>query len=395
MSSAPSLVGRVMQVVLALVVAGQASAQDGPSAREDSSQADPPAASTSAPPAPPAPLAGFKLTGHAEGSYSISSRPVASAIVGRLYDRFSDQFTLNALKVAVERPVSADRLDAGVRADLLLGQNAAVVQSSGFSLGQNGDITQLFVTLNIPTANGNGVQLKAGKLVSLMGLEVIEAVANPNWSEGNQFIYVENFTNTGIEVGHRFSGLVDLQLRVSNGWDRVATTSSNKDVTARLGLAPTGSTSIGLIGFFGAHQTGNSAKRYGFQALLNQKVEATSLWIQADWGKEEANDALPDPTTAATWSAVGVWLAHDVIPSLGIALRGDYLDDSQGFRTGAAFGMTGPGEHQIWSATGTLNIRTWPSVLVRPEIRYDHSNMAPFDGESAQVTFGLSAAYLF
>src|SRR5256885_8049229 len=47
-------------------------------------------------------------------------------------------------------------------------------------------------TLNVPTASGNGLQFKLGRIPTLLGLEVIETYANPNWSEGNQFIYVEN-----------------------------------------------------------------------------------------------------------------------------------------------------------------------------------------------------------
>src|ERR671930_89629 len=165
-----------------------------------SNPADPPA---------PSPLAGFKLTGFVEASYSYSARAVGDTIVGRLYDRYSNQFMLNALKIAVDRPFATDKWDAGVHADLLIGQNAPVLQSSGLNLGANGDVTQLYLTLNVPTANGNGLQFKVGKFVTLMGLEVIEDVVNTNWSEGLQFIYVENFTHTGIEADYKLNKYAD------------------------------------------------------------------------------------------------------------------------------------------------------------------------------------------
>lgn len=395
----PNVLRQIFQLAWSLVFTASLAAQDGGSGKPDSAQPNTPdGGDASAAPATTAasPLAGFKLSGYAEASYSYSGRAVGNTIVGRLYDRYSDQFTLNALKVAVDRPFATDKWDAGARVDILFGENAPVLQSSGFNLGPNGDITQLYVTLNVPTRNGNGVQFKVGKFVTLMGLEVIEDVANPNWSEGLQFIYVENFTHTGIEVGSKVSKYADAQLRLSNGWDRVAASSAHKDVMARVGLYPGATTSIGVVGHYGAHQTSSDAKRYGVNVLVNQKLGAASVWFQGDYGKEEANAALPDSTRDATWWAVGAWLAYDLRPKLGVALRADYLDDQQGSRTAAAFGLPAGGpQHRLWSATGTLNVRTWPSVLVRPEVRYDHSNLTPFNGRQGQVTFALSVAYLY
>src|SRR5688572_31635186 len=196
-----------------------------------------------------------KLSGYGEASYSYASKPVDGFIVGRLFDRFANQFTLNGLKLVAERPAATDKWDAGVRADLVLGQNAAVLQSGGLNLGI-ADMTQLFVTLNLPTGNNNGIQFKIGKFVTLLGLEVLETVANPNWSEGLQFVYVENFTHTGLEIGHRLSPQLDFQVRVTNGWDRVEAVGGNAEVMARVGITPSASTSLGVIGYSGAMQDG-------------------------------------------------------------------------------------------------------------------------------------------
>ncbi|MGH7548371.1 MAG: outer membrane beta-barrel protein [Gemmatimonadales bacterium] len=343
----------------------------------------------------PATLRGFKLSGYAEVSYSHTTVPVGGAIVGRLYDRFANQFTLNAFKVTVDRPYTADRWDAGFRADVVVGQNAAVLQSSGLSLGSSGDVTQLYITLNAPTANGNGLQFRAGKFVTLQGVEVIETVANPNWSEGLQFVYLECFTQTGVEAGYRFNRFADAQLRVSNGWDRVVANQEHKSFMGRVGLYPGSGTSIGLLGFLGAEQSGTDAKRYGGEVLINQKVGAVTTWLQVDYGREEANPALPDSTRDATWWAAGAWVAYDLTSTLGLGLRADYLDDREGARTSAAFGLAAAPRHTLWSGTATLNVRSWPGALLRPELRYDRSNLTPFDGKRDQLTVSLSIAYLY
>ena len=357
----------------------------------------PPAPDPTAAPAP-APPPSFKLSGYAEASYVYSTQPVGNTIVGRLYDRYSDAFTLNAWKLAVDRPFNAKKRDAGVHADLMVGQNATLLRSSGFDLGTDGDVTQLYVTLNLPTKSGNGVQLKAGKFVTMMGLEVIEDVVNPNWSEGLQFIYVENFTATGVELDFKPSSATDVELRVDNGWDRIVVPDGHKSFMGRVGIAASPNTSLGVVAYVGDQEPSISAARYGVDVLLNQKVGSkTSIWVQGDWGKEKANPSLPNPAADASWWALGGWLASDLSPKANLAVRADYLDDAQGFRTSGIFGFpaSAGAAHKLWSLTGTLNVKTWPNVLLRPEVRYDHSNQTPFNGKNGQASVALSVAYQY
>ncbi|PYO25056.1 MAG: hypothetical protein DMD73_15050, partial [Gemmatimonadetes bacterium] len=81
------------------------------------------------PPAPPVnhletTLAGFKLTGFAEGSYSYSGHSVGgTTIVGRLYDRQQNTFTLNALAVVLDKPYDPAKFSAGFHTEVLVGQD--------------------------------------------------------------------------------------------------------------------------------------------------------------------------------------------------------------------------------------------------------------------------------
>jgi hypothetical protein len=262
-----------------------------------------------------------------------------------------------------------------------VGQDASLIKSGGFDLGAQGDIPHLYVTLNIPTANGNGVQLKAGRIPTLMGLEVIETVANPNWSEGNQFIYVENFTGTGVSVETKFNRYLDAQFRVINGWDQVH---------------PDALTSVGIVGYWGPEEPGNdTANRYGVDVLLWRKLGAAQVWVQGDYGREQANAALADPTQDARWWALGGWVSYDVTPSVGVAVRGDYVNDENGARTSGFLGFPVNTGQKFGSATATLNLRAWPNALVRPEVRYDRSTLAAFAGKKDQVTVALGVAYLY
>ena len=359
--------------------------------------------------APPAPtvnhlettLAGFKLSGFAEASYAYSGRSLGdTAIVGRLYDRLQNRFTLNALAVVLDRPYDPAKLSAGFHTELLVGQDATVIQSNGLFAGAGTpvpvDVPHLYVTLNVPTASGNGLQLKVGRIPTLLGLEVIETYANPNWSEGNQFIYVENFTALGVSVETKFNNHLDAQFRVINGWDQVSDNNGRKSLMGRVGIYPDAATSLGIVGFWGPEEAGiNGANRYGVDGLLWRKFGKAAIWVQGDYGKEQANAALPDPTQDAQWWALGGWVTYDFSTSLGLALRGDYVNDQDGARTNGVFGFPANTGQKFGSGTATLNIRAWPDAVVRPELRYDRSTLAAFAGKKDQVTFALAVAYLY
>src|SRR5438046_2142919 len=119
-------------------------------------------------PDPPT-LAGFKLTGFAAGPYAYSGRRSGdTAIVGRWYDRRPNRFMLNALAVVLDKPYDPAKFSAGFHTELLVGQDATVIQSGGFNLGSQADLPHLYVTLNVPTASGNGLQFKVGRIPTLL-----------------------------------------------------------------------------------------------------------------------------------------------------------------------------------------------------------------------------------
>jgi hypothetical protein len=343
------------------------------------------------------------VSGFVTTSYTYTTRHGSGTqIVGRLYDRFHDQAELNAAKVVLEKPVATDKFDAGARVDLLFGQDAAVIKSAGLDLGTHSDLTQAFVTLNVPAGAGKYVQFKAGKIATLMGLEVIEDVVNPNLSEGNQFVYVENFTATGLRVDAKPSPKVDFELQVFNGWDVVEDNNTKKSFMGRVGLTPTDKTTIGLVGFVGNEKTAvagvtPSGNRYGGEVLLTQKAGKATVYLQGDYGEE--SDAL-GPGLKAKWWALGGWVSYDVSPALNLALRGDYVDDKDGFRTSGVLGYPANPRNKFGSGTLTLNIKRWESALIRPELRYDRSSLETFidtDGTAHkdQLTFALGVSYLF
>ena len=201
----------------------------------------------------------------------------------------------------------------------------------------------------------------------------------------------------GVSAEYKWNRYMDTQLRVINGWDVVQDNNNGKSFMGRVGFYPDSASSIAIVGFYGPEETGTDrSRRAGVDLLLNRSLGSrTSVWLQGDYGHESAGPALPDSTRGASWWAGGAWLAYSFTPTVQLALRGDYVDDMQGARTSGVLGFPTNLAHRYSSATATLNLKTWPHALVRPELRYDHSMLQAFGGRNNQVTFGISAAYIY
>jgi Putative beta-barrel porin-2, OmpL-like. bbp2 len=335
------------------------------------------------------------ITGYATTSYTYSTHSLRDTIVGRAFDRRHNEFMLNVGNITLERVAPTDRVAAGFHFEAWFGQNAAVVKSVGLDLGRDADIWQSYIVLNLPLSGaGNYLQLKGGKMATLMGVEVGEDILNPNLGIGYQDIFLEPYTETGVELDGKFGPHFDSELRLSNGWDQVTDINSGKTVMARVGLTPDDKTLIALVGYTGPEQPGDTRNnRTGVNGLVSRKITAAATaQLQVDYGQE---DGAATSGGQAKWYAAGVWLTCDLDRAMTLAVRGDYMNDRDGARTSGVLGFPANSGLKVGSATVTLNIRHWAHALLRPELRYDRSTLTVFNAHKDQLSFGLGLSYVF
>ncbi|HXI84096.1 MAG TPA: outer membrane beta-barrel protein [Verrucomicrobiae bacterium] len=341
--------------------------------------------------------------------YDFDSTHGSRTVAGRSFDTHANQFALNKFKLALEKPIDYNPTNwvAGYRADLIFGQDAAVIHSTSphggtFNLGTDGDLEQAFVDLNIPI--GNGLKVIVGKTVTLMGVEVIEEVANPNWSEGNQFLFVENFTQTGVQLAYKWNDKIDTEFVVFNGWDQLPDNNTGLSYMGRLGYALDSNTTVAVLGYGGPEQTtvslgGTSTTanwRDGVELVANHKfTDKLNSFVQLDYGREQKVVDLGD----SEWVAAGLWLTYDFTDKIELAFRQDYLKDKDGVRTSGIQGLPvfAPGNGpELCSSTLTLNYKPIDNVQIRPEVRWDHSDEpGTYNGNRDQFTIGMGVAYLY
>jgi hypothetical protein len=323
-------------------------------------------------------------SGFVEGASAWTNRGLGGPITGNLDLTRSDEFLLNAAEVRVERPVPEKVNGSGFVIEALAGSHAELIHAAGLDLGAHADLVQAYGVWSLPDA---GLQVSVGKMATMLGNEVIESVANPNLSVGSQYVFIENFTDLGVDAAWTGPSGWSARLRVANGWDVVTDNNRSKTVFGKLGWT-SGPRSLAVLGYTGRELPDSvGGNRSGVEMLAAAPLGKITTTVQLDYGREEALDA--------DWRAGGIWMVLPIRGNLALAIRGDVLDDHRGVRTSGTLGLPFNGGQTLLSGTATLQIRATPGTLIRPEIRYDRSTVAAFEGERDQRIAAVGAAVQF
>ncbi len=338
-----------------------------------------------------------EINGYVSSSYFYNfNRPADNVNVGRGFDRRADEFMANKLVVRIDHAVDYSAFDwlAGYSAKLILGQDAEVTQAGGLGLG--GELIDLFeanVTVNVPV--GNGLKVMLGKCGTPLGYESSFTEENFNWSGGNQWVFAEPFTHTGVKLSYQPTTELEVQVMVMNGWDVVADNNHSKSVMGTATYTVNDKLSMAVTGYGGPEQDDNSSNwRRGVDFWIDNKftpkIEAVA---QLDYGAEDGVDAN---LHRAEWFGLGGWLVYTFNDKWNVATRADYFKDGDGSRTSDVAGFPVNGGQELCSVTLTVNFKPVEGLKLAPEFRWDHSSLdTAFDGRDTQVTLGFGAVYSF
>ncbi len=341
------------------------------------------------------------ISGFVTSSYFYdTSHPTDNSPNGYLWNRTENSFSLNKVKLTLASPPaeqSGDHWSAGYRVSLIFGEDAPIVDTGvgNTSLANQffGNIREAYVDLNAPL--GSGLNIKVGQLISLLNFESGDGGAvNANFSQGNQWYFTGNGPSTGVQLGYSPSDKVDVKVRVQNGMYTGAIDNNGyKTLMGSVGFKPDSKTAVSLIGFGGREGAASDLWLKGgsiiASRLLSEKANL-NFATELDYFNQDVVGGTVD------WWSVGGWLWTDFSPTLGLALRGDFLADPDGAGTSGLLGFPVNSGQNLVSATLTLNYRPLPNVKIQPEIRYDHTSLASaFDGHTHRFILGAGVSYLF
>ena len=347
-------------------------------------------------------LAGSQLSGFVTASYFYdTSRPPGAISPGYLWNYKANSFDINKIKITLAKPaeISGDKWDAGYNVMMIYGQDAKFVDT-GPAQGAAGNkgfdsLRQAYVELNVPI--GNGLDVKAGQLISLLNYESGDGGAvNANFSQGNQWFFTGNGPSAGVQLGYKFCPMFDVTVRAQNGLYAGAIDNNGyKTLMGSFGIHPDEKTSINLIGFGGREGASSSLWTKGGSLIASRVLTKNyNLTFATEFDYFSIDTA--GGSSADFWS-IGGWLSADFTPMIGAALRIDYVADEKGAATGGLLGFAPglPGQ-DLFSATATLNFRPVPSIKIQPEVRYDHTSLLNgFGTRKDRFIIGMGASYLF
>ncbi len=343
-------------------------------------------------------LSGVQISGFVTASYFYdTSTPKDGKANGYLWNTSENSFSLNKVKLTLaSAPVAKDKWDAGYRASLIWGEDAAIVNTGGETQGLE-NLREAYVELNAPV--GTGLNIKAGQLISLLNYESGDGGAvNANFSQGYQWFYTGNGPSAGAQLAYAFNDVVDLKVRVQNGmYAGAIDNNSGKCFMGALGIKPCKDAWVSLVGFQ-SHEN-NAFSVAGGSVLAGTQIKGVGVGVELDYFSFD-----PDPSKSADFWSVGTWLTYDFTPKVGLALRAEYLDDKDGFgikgialggRGGSAI-LSGDSDGDLASIALTLNYKPVPSVKIQPEARFDHTSYKNgFDGQENRFIIGAGISYLF
>jgi len=339
-----------------------------------------------------------------------SGSQVANRFANTASDR-QDGFNVNTVKLQLEKPIDEGTWSAGYKVETMFGPDANVMPGA---LTSGVAIKQGYAALRAPI--GNGIDFKIGQFDPIVGYEVTDSYANPNFSRSLGFNNLEPFGHTGILASYQVNDIIGVSGGVANG-DSGFGLNGGSLTASGFASGQSGSSMRGLLA--------ESARVYMGSVVVKAPESAgwlagSSLYVGAVNG--DANGAKNDPTLLY----VGVSLATPIKElSLGASadllfnagLGGQSYANAYAFYTGyqiteklkannrfeyatSGYGAFLPGRTQdkIIGETFTLDYALWSNVLTRGEFRWDRSvdgGANPFNGQKNDLSLTASIVYKF
>jgi hypothetical protein len=338
-----------------------------------------------------------------------SGSQVANRFANTASDR-QDGFNVNTVKLQLEKPIDEGTWSAGYKFETMFGPDANVMPGA---LTSGVAIKQAYAALRAPI--GNGIDFKLGQFDPIVGYEVTDSYANPNFSRSLGFNNLEPFGHTGILASYQVNDIIGVSGGVANGDSGFGLNGGSLTANG-FASGQAGSSFRGLLS--------ESARVYMGSVVVKAPestgwLSGSSLYVGAVNG--DANGAKNDPTLLY----VGVSLATP-IKELSVGASADLLfnggmgnsyANAYAFYTGyqiteklkannrfeyatSGYGAFLPGrtEDKIIGETFTLDYALWANVLTRGEFRWDRAvdgGASPFNGQKNDLSLTASVVYKF
>lgn len=338
---------------------------------------------------------------------------------GRVFDVGGnmDRFTLDVVKLSIEKPLDEGDWSAGYKVDLLFGPDANLFGTSSILGANTSDFTikQAYITLQTPV--GNDLTAKVGVFDTIIGYEVMESPYNPNFSRSYAY-FIEPFQHTGLLLSYAVTDWLSVNAGMANTWNTRINAAPTRDAAQEeLGIqtfmgsvaitVPEDSGFLAGASIYGGIVAGLSSgddfadggyrKSYYAGVTVPTPIEALSVGLAYDYRTAEVSTGFKtqDDDFAQTF---GGYLSYQLSQQLKLNFRGEWAKGSPGTW---GSGIVSANQEEFLGLTTTLDIGVWANVLTRIEFRWDQdlSGMQVFgsanDQKNDAFILGANVVYKF
>lgn len=336
---------------------------------------------------------------------------VANRFANTRADR-QDGFNLNYVKVQLEKPIDEGTWSAGYKTEIMFGPDAGVMPGRLGGAGGEIALKQAYIALRVPV--GNGIDLKVGQFDPIVGYEVTDSYANPNFSRSLAFNNLEPFGHQGVLATYQFNDVLGASVGVANSANNgtgfngggsslgninrksgnVGSPESYKAYMA--GLVIKAPESMGWLagsalyaGIVKGLQVGNDNDPVTYYVGGSLATPIKELSVGA------AYDYLANGSFAGSYgNATSLYLNFQATEKLKLNTRLEYATSS-----GGVFATAAGNDESVVGVTGTADYALFANVVTRVEVRWDTvvggANLRAFDGEKNDVSVALNVIYKF
>ncbi len=346
---------------------------------------------------------GISISGFLDTGYTWSSNHPKSPtdISGRYFDKDHNKVVFNDFNITLEKPEKDWGVgfkvvgDFGRTAELL---REATLWNKKLQKQPSAELREVFLTTTIPI--GEGLQIKGGKFVTLMGTEVIPAPGsyNPNISRSFLFNYAIPFSHLGVLFSYPVLKTLTIMGGPVTGWDNPHDNNSSPSFHGGFTFAPAEIFSLATSVMAGPEQSHNTKNnRFTLGNVVTIKpISDLTVFLEYTYGHEEKVTAS---LRNATWQGVAVIVSYDWTERFNTALRAEWFNDRDGVRLGGDFA----GNHAnvaVSEMTLTGAYKFTKMLLGRAEVRQDWSDQKFYKRGSStadknQTTLGLQLVYQY
>jgi hypothetical protein len=346
---------------------------------------------------------GIRTFGWVESGYTYSSAGSGLLATQPRLNRFGNELLLNQIGLVIQKPLKQDQFDWGFNIRYFAGADAALGQPKG-GIGDpvrdprfGHDFRDLYLSAHLPILTEGGMNVKVGRMNTIIGYNGFLAPYRPFSSSDYQFFYSQDGAFTGALTQLVVSDRLDIWNGVTLGANTFFEMRSNDSVCY-----------IGQINYWLQHEkrTRLTASVYagpnaifaapGLAGDFNTTVE---LRVQHAWSERftqivQSNMGWDTNTAVGTGSWYGLYtigILH-LTKQFDLLGRAEWFRDVKGTRTGI--------DTDFAAVTLGANWHPTRCIEIRPEIRGDFAGRPAFGGggiprDNSQLTMALSALLKF